>query len=415
MTHEIFISYSSRDKPVADGVCASLEAAGYRCWIAPRDIAAGEDWPTAITTAISTSRILVLIFSANSNASEDVSRELFLAADHRLVIIPFKIENVAPEPGKQYYLARTHWLDAMNPPTREQISTLIERVRALLPGQAVIKPVGGHSTAEGEHREPPVVRQRLHWVRWLWIPATLLVLALIAWGVLALIPQVSPFSPSTVAATATTYVHKTEPTATVPAAAMPATPDWDINVIDGFTTNISGWPSWSGTDDGCTVSSMDIQDNQLLWELDARDDYYCWYYQYPDLPAVTDFDLSVNISRSPGGGEASFGLAFRGDADNGYRFVISTTTNSYRVERYSYDDIHTVAVDYHTAILPEGSNRLEVSARGTAFYLYINDILVVNFEDEHFTSGQVGIVADLVSGAQVSLSFDNFILHGIEK
>jgi hypothetical protein len=34
----VFISYSSQDKPTADAACAALEAANIRCWIAPRDI-----------------------------------------------------------------------------------------------------------------------------------------------------------------------------------------------------------------------------------------------------------------------------------------------------------------------------------------------------------------------------------------
>ena len=133
MAHDVFISYSSKDKPIADGVCANLEAIGIRCWIAPRDIAAGEDWPTAIAKAISKSRVMVLVFSASSNSSEDVGRELILASNSKLVIIPFKIENIEPEPGKQYYLARTHWLDAMNPPTKGQIAALVNRVKAILP------------------------------------------------------------------------------------------------------------------------------------------------------------------------------------------------------------------------------------------------------------------------------------------
>ncbi|MCK4961093.1 MAG: toll/interleukin-1 receptor domain-containing protein, partial [Anaerolineales bacterium] len=133
MAHDVFISYSSKDRPIADAICAHLEAAGIRCWIAPRDITPGEDWPTAITRAIAQGRVLVLVFSAHSNASEDVSRELYLAANHKLVIIPFKIENIEPEAGKQYYLARTHWLDALNPPTQEQIQNLVERVRTLVP------------------------------------------------------------------------------------------------------------------------------------------------------------------------------------------------------------------------------------------------------------------------------------------
>jgi hypothetical protein len=41
MAHDVFISYSSHDKPIADAVCAGLEAAKIRCWIAPRDMLPG--------------------------------------------------------------------------------------------------------------------------------------------------------------------------------------------------------------------------------------------------------------------------------------------------------------------------------------------------------------------------------------
>jgi hypothetical protein len=63
MVHNVFISYSSKDKPIADAICANTEANGVRCWIAPRDIAPGEDWPTAITKTIFQSLIMVLVFS----------------------------------------------------------------------------------------------------------------------------------------------------------------------------------------------------------------------------------------------------------------------------------------------------------------------------------------------------------------
>jgi hypothetical protein len=133
MAHDVFISHSHKDKAIADAVCAMLESNGIRCWIAPRDIEPGVDWPTAISTALAGSRVFVLIFSGNANKSEDVGRELILAANNNLVIVPFKIGNVTPEPGKLYYLARTHWLDAMNPPTREQIQNLVKAVQAFLP------------------------------------------------------------------------------------------------------------------------------------------------------------------------------------------------------------------------------------------------------------------------------------------
>ena len=176
MAHDVFISYSTRDKPIADGICANLEAAGARCWIAPRDIAPGEDWPTAINKAITKSRTMVLVFSSNSNSSDDVSRELILAANSKLVIIPFKIDNVQPEPGKQYYLARTHWLDAMNPPTREQINTLVETVKKLLlleiPNTTTVTPAPPPTTqkaarlSKAEWLKP--------WMRWIALPTLVL-------------------------------------------------------------------------------------------------------------------------------------------------------------------------------------------------------------------------------------------------
>ena len=44
MPFEVFISHSLKDKATAEAVCAKLEAAKVRCWIAPRDISPGADW-----------------------------------------------------------------------------------------------------------------------------------------------------------------------------------------------------------------------------------------------------------------------------------------------------------------------------------------------------------------------------------
>jgi predicted ATPase len=136
MAQDVFISYSHQDKSIADALCAALEDAGAPCWIAHRDIAPGLDWPTAISNAIAASRILLLVFSAHSNASKEVSRELSLASSSNLIILPFKIDHSAPEPGKQYYLARTHWFQAANPPTPEHIDSIVRYVTAFLVDQA---------------------------------------------------------------------------------------------------------------------------------------------------------------------------------------------------------------------------------------------------------------------------------------
>ena len=52
---------------------------------------------------------MVLIFSAHSNTSEQVLREVQLAANAHLHIIQFRIQNVLPNDDLEYYLSTPHW------------------------------------------------------------------------------------------------------------------------------------------------------------------------------------------------------------------------------------------------------------------------------------------------------------------
>ena len=132
MAHDVFISYSSKDKLVADAVCASLEAAKIRCWITPRDILPGLDWAESIEDAITKSKILVLIFSSYSNDSKQIAREISLAFNSEVTVIPFRIENVEPKGAMKYYLLNTHWQDALTPPIENHIKKLVEIVSTFI-------------------------------------------------------------------------------------------------------------------------------------------------------------------------------------------------------------------------------------------------------------------------------------------
>lgn len=132
MTHDVFISYSSKDKTVADAVCAKLEEQKIRCWIAPRDIPAGQNFARSIINAINDSRVLVLLWSASANTSEHILNEINQAFDQGVTIIPFRIQDVQPTPEMRYYFGRTHWLDALNPPLEKHILTLAETISAIL-------------------------------------------------------------------------------------------------------------------------------------------------------------------------------------------------------------------------------------------------------------------------------------------
>ncbi len=130
--HDVFISYAAKDKPVADAVCAALEAEHIRCWIAPRDVLPGQSFARALVTAIHAARVFVLVFSSASNDSQQVERELDRAVSARLSILPLRIEDVFPRESIEYYLAGQHWLDAITPPLRDHLARLTVAITALL-------------------------------------------------------------------------------------------------------------------------------------------------------------------------------------------------------------------------------------------------------------------------------------------
>ena len=132
MAHDVFISYSSKDKPLADAVCAIVEARGIRCWVAPRDVLPGNTYGKAIIKAINESRILVLIFTAASNSSPQVMREIERAVSKGLIIIPLRIENILPSEDIEFFISSSHWLDAVTPPLEGHLNQLADTIFTLL-------------------------------------------------------------------------------------------------------------------------------------------------------------------------------------------------------------------------------------------------------------------------------------------
>jgi hypothetical protein len=132
MAHDIFISHSSKDKTVADAVCATFEANGMRCWVAPRDVPPGAPWGEAIVDAIQQSRVMVLVFSDNANASGQIAREVECAASHGLTIVPIRMQDVAPARTLQFFLSNIHWLDALSPPLERRLQEIAAKIKPIL-------------------------------------------------------------------------------------------------------------------------------------------------------------------------------------------------------------------------------------------------------------------------------------------
>ena len=73
----------------------------------------GQNYQAAVVQAITSAKVVVLVFSGAANRSEEISKELSLASASKIpVVIPFRIENVLPEGAFRYELATRQWIDA---------------------------------------------------------------------------------------------------------------------------------------------------------------------------------------------------------------------------------------------------------------------------------------------------------------
>jgi hypothetical protein len=140
MPHDIFISYSSKDRNIADSICAKLEEQGIRCWMAPRDILPGQNYAESIIKAINSCKVFVLFWTANANTSGHILNEVDQAFNQGNTIIPFRIEEVEPSMSLRYYIGRAHWLNAFSPPLEEHIRTLAEIILGYLGRPLELKP-----------------------------------------------------------------------------------------------------------------------------------------------------------------------------------------------------------------------------------------------------------------------------------
>ena len=128
--HRVFICHSSKDELIAQLICHRLEDANIKCWIAPRNIDTS-DWAGAIMKGLAISDVCVIIVSANSIYSGEVTKEISEATRTCSYIIPFKVDWTELTPNMQYHLGPCHWLDASTPPIELHVEKLKNRILQL--------------------------------------------------------------------------------------------------------------------------------------------------------------------------------------------------------------------------------------------------------------------------------------------
>ena len=110
--YKAFISYSRKDKPVIMRYVDLLRHYGVDVWIDESGINASSDWAEQIVHGITHCDIFIVFLSGSSINSENVRKEIGLAASMHKKILPFKIQDVEIPPALLYHLNSLHFIEA---------------------------------------------------------------------------------------------------------------------------------------------------------------------------------------------------------------------------------------------------------------------------------------------------------------
>jgi hypothetical protein len=102
---QLFISYSRKDKNLAEYLVNELEQSGHNVFIDNKDISSGEQWRTTIVKAIESADVFLVLLSMKSLKSDEVRRELDIAIELKIPILPLELEPVTIPTDFKYQLA----------------------------------------------------------------------------------------------------------------------------------------------------------------------------------------------------------------------------------------------------------------------------------------------------------------------
>jgi caspase domain-containing protein/TIR domain-containing protein len=137
---DLFVCHASEDgAPHARRLVKDFESLGVKCWIAPRDIPPGKSWPSAIVTGIEGSRGMVLVLTDRANASNEIEKEVTLAAHLHKVIFPLRVADIPLSGTLLYQIQSKQWRDLFE--DREAVlQEIADQVKFMRGGADAISP-----------------------------------------------------------------------------------------------------------------------------------------------------------------------------------------------------------------------------------------------------------------------------------
>ena len=109
--HKVFVSYSRKNSSAAREVCEFLNREQIPYWIDFQGIPAGEEYKRRIAKAIRDTIFLLFLSSKDSNASENVRKEIALAVAEEKHIIPVRLDDAHYDDAIAYDIVSLDYVD----------------------------------------------------------------------------------------------------------------------------------------------------------------------------------------------------------------------------------------------------------------------------------------------------------------
>lgn len=130
MAHDIFLSYSRQDEEIAKRFVETCKKHNLTIWY-DQMVPAGADWREEIVNNLSAAQAMVIFFSGATNKSEQLKKELAVAAEQKKLVIPILIDNVTPQGHYLYELASKNWI-MLAPNAGGRLEELSQKLRVRL-------------------------------------------------------------------------------------------------------------------------------------------------------------------------------------------------------------------------------------------------------------------------------------------
>jgi hypothetical protein len=154
MASDIFLSYSRADQQLANQFVKIASERGLSVWY-DQMIEGGDDWRSKIVDAVSSAKALVILFSAHSNGSRQLIKELAIADSFQKLAIPVLIANCQPRGAYLYELASRNWVNLHPDPSTRLVPLIENLLKEIGTGDSGFS--SAPARANHEHVTPPTI------------------------------------------------------------------------------------------------------------------------------------------------------------------------------------------------------------------------------------------------------------------